>query len=166
MIKSRLKAKNCNRGQLFWPCWVSSARCSEWWSNQLIDWSSIPGQPRFQDFVLGTRLIPGACPYPLNADGDDLRWNSNPNLCRLANATCKTRDKGQKRKSRISCRCRDKETVDRQKPFRRKIMTKPCLKWVAYRIWKENAWAVGLFRSDKIQNRLMDKVQNLRKEIR
>ena len=33
--------------------------------------------------------------YSLNADGDDLRRNSNPNLCRLANVTCKTRDKGQ-----------------------------------------------------------------------
>ena len=32
-IESKLKAKNCNRGQLFWPCWVSSARCSKLWSN-------------------------------------------------------------------------------------------------------------------------------------
>ena len=54
MIKSKLKAKNCNRGQLFRPCWVSSARCSKLWSNPLVDW------------------------YPLNVDGDDLRWNSNP----------------------------------------------------------------------------------------
>ena len=30
-----------------------------------------------------------------------------PNLFRLANVTCKTRDKGQQEKSRISCRCRD-----------------------------------------------------------
>ena len=29
MIESKLKAKNCNRGQLFQPCWVSSARCSK-----------------------------------------------------------------------------------------------------------------------------------------
>ena len=36
--ESRLKAKNCNRGQLFRTCWVSSARCSKQWSNQLVDW--------------------------------------------------------------------------------------------------------------------------------
>ena len=53
--------------------------------------------------------------YSLNAEGDDLRWNSNPNFCQLANITCETRDKGQKEKSRISCRCRDKETADRHK---------------------------------------------------
>ena len=27
MIESKLKANNYNRGQLFRPCWVSSARC-------------------------------------------------------------------------------------------------------------------------------------------
>ena len=44
-------------------------------------------------------------PYPLNADGDDLRWNSNPNLCRLAYVTCKTHDKGKQEKSaKILCR--------------------------------------------------------------
>ena len=31
---------------------------------------------------------------PVNPNGDDLRWNSNP-ICQLANVTCKTRDKGQ-----------------------------------------------------------------------
>ena len=36
-------------------------------------------------------------------------------LCRLVNVICKTRDKGQQEKSRISCRGRDKETADRQK---------------------------------------------------
>ena len=41
-------------------------------------------------------------PYPLNAHGDDLRWNSNPNFCRLANVTCKTRDKGQQEKFKNS----------------------------------------------------------------
>ena len=41
MIESKLKPKNCNRGQLFRPCWVSSARCNKLWSNQLVDWSSI-----------------------------------------------------------------------------------------------------------------------------
>ena len=30
----------------------------------------------------------------LCTDGDDLRWNSNPNFCRLANFTCKTSVKG------------------------------------------------------------------------
>ena len=29
MIESKLKAKNCNCGQLFGPCWASSARCSK-----------------------------------------------------------------------------------------------------------------------------------------
>ena len=37
----------CNRGQLFRPCWVSSARCSKQWSNQLIEWSSIPTKCRW-----------------------------------------------------------------------------------------------------------------------
>ena len=27
MLESKLKANNCNRGQLFPPYWVSSARC-------------------------------------------------------------------------------------------------------------------------------------------
>ena len=48
---------------------------------------------------------------PSNSDGDDLRWNSNPNPCQLANVTCKTRGKGQKEKSRISCGSRGKETL-------------------------------------------------------
>ena len=34
--------------------------------------------------------------------------------------TCKTRNKGQLEKYRISCRCRDKETADRQKLSRRR----------------------------------------------
>ena len=29
--------------------------------------------------------------YSLDADGDDLRWNTNPNFWQLANVTCKTR---------------------------------------------------------------------------
>ena len=41
---------------------------------------------------------------------------------KMANVTCKTRDKGQLEKSRISCRCRDKVTADRHKLSRRKIM--------------------------------------------
>ena len=44
MIESKLKAKNWNRGQLFRPCGVSSARCSKMWSNQLVDWYSQPLQ--------------------------------------------------------------------------------------------------------------------------
>ena len=35
-------------------------------------------------------------------------------FCRLADVTCKTRKRGQQEKPRISCRCRDKETADRQ----------------------------------------------------
>ena len=45
----------------------------------------------------------------------------------VANVTCKTRDKGQREKSRISCRCSAKETADRQNLSRRKIIVKPCL---------------------------------------
>ena len=66
--------------------------------------------------------------YSLNADDDDLRGNSNPNLCQLANVTCENADKGQQEKSRISCRCRDKETADRHKLSRRKNHGKTMLK--------------------------------------
>ena len=52
----------------------------------------------------------------------------------FANVTCKTRFKGEQEKSRISRCCRDKETADRQKLSRRKIMVKPCWKWAVYRI--------------------------------
>ena len=38
MIESKLNARNCNRGELFRPCWVSSAWYSKLWSNQLVDW--------------------------------------------------------------------------------------------------------------------------------
>ena len=38
MIEFKLKANNCNRRQLFRPCWVSSVRCSKLWSIQLVDW--------------------------------------------------------------------------------------------------------------------------------
>ena len=48
---------------------------------------------------------------------------SNPNFCRLANITCKTLDKGQQEKSRISYRCRDKETADRQSIFLRNSLS-------------------------------------------
>ena len=37
MIESKLKANNCNRGQLFLPCWVSSARCSKLY--EVFSWS-------------------------------------------------------------------------------------------------------------------------------
>ena len=46
MIKSKLKAKNCNRGQLLRPSWVSSARGRKLWNNQLVDWSFIPSNCR------------------------------------------------------------------------------------------------------------------------
>ena len=45
----------------------------------------------------------------------------------VSNVTCKTRDKGQREKSRISCRCSTKETADRRNLSHRKIMAKPCL---------------------------------------
>ena len=67
-----------------------------------------------QHVVASNDVISWSAHHPLNADGDDLRWNSNPNFCRLANVTCKTRDKGQQEKTRISCHCRHKETADRQ----------------------------------------------------
>ena len=35
MIESKLKAKNCNRGQLFRPCWVSSG-------HDILDFSYCP----------------------------------------------------------------------------------------------------------------------------
>ena len=89
MIESKLKAKNCNHGQLFD---LVESRQHGVASNKVISLSTDHS-------------------YPLNADGNDLRWNSNPNLCRLANVTCKTRDKGQHEKFRISCCCRDKETA-------------------------------------------------------
>ena len=38
MIESKLKAKNCNRGQLFRPCWVSSAQCSKLY--EVFSWST------------------------------------------------------------------------------------------------------------------------------
>ena len=38
MIESKLKAKNCNRGQPFRPCWVSSARCSKLY--EVFSWST------------------------------------------------------------------------------------------------------------------------------
>ena len=58
-------------------------------------------------------------------------------ICQLANVTCKARDKGQLEKYRISCHCGVKESADRHKLSRRKIMAKPCKKWAAYRIWKD-----------------------------
>ena len=45
----------------------------------------------------------------------------------MANVTCKTRDKGQLEKSRISCHCGVKKPAVRHKLSRRKIMAKPCL---------------------------------------
>ena len=36
MIESKLKANNCNRGQLFRPYWVSSARRSKLY--EVISW--------------------------------------------------------------------------------------------------------------------------------
>ena len=77
-----------------------------------------------------TYLIDWSNYHPWKAHGDDLRWKSNPNICRLANVTCKTRDEGQhtEEKSRISCRCRDKKTADRQKLSHRKTDGQTMLK--------------------------------------
>ena len=75
------------------------------------------------------------------------RWNSNPNFCQLADVTCKTRDKGQQEKSRISCRCRDKETADRQ-TVPRENHGETMLKRAAFRIWKTEKRALrdcGIF---------------------
>ena len=36
-------------------------------------------------------------------------------LLQIGHVTRKTKDKGQQEKSRMSCRCNDKETADRQK---------------------------------------------------
>ena len=55
MIESKLKAKNCYRGQLFRPCWVSSARGMY----EVMSWSTN---------------------HPPNADGVDLKWNSSPHF--------------------------------------------------------------------------------------
>ena len=90
-----------------------------------------------------------------NADGDDFRWNSNPIFHRLANVTGKTSDKGQQEKSRISCRCYDKETVNKQKLSRRKIMAKPChsqTKWsvplkIALMNWLLETWLTSRFKN-------------------
>ena len=38
MIEAKLKANNCNRGQLFRSCWVSSARCSKLY--KVFSWST------------------------------------------------------------------------------------------------------------------------------
>ena len=101
MIESKLKAKNCKRIDRCFD--LVGSRQHGVASYKVISWSTDH-------------------PYPLNTDGDDLRSNSNPNLCQLANVTCKTRDKGQEEKPKISCRCRDKATADRHKLSRRKIM--------------------------------------------
>ena len=65
-------------------------------SNEVIGWSADP---------------------PLNADGDDLssveiQIQIFADRRNWHNVTCKTRDKAQLEKSRISCRCRHKETAE------------------------------------------------------
>ena len=40
--------------------------------------------------VASNEVISWSADHPLNADGDDLRWNSNPTFCRLVNVTHKT----------------------------------------------------------------------------
>ena len=66
--------------------------------------------------------------YSLNADDDDLRGTQIQIFANWPMSHAKTRDKGQQEKSRISCRCRDKETADRHKLSRRKNHGKTMLK--------------------------------------
>ena len=56
----------------------------------------------------------------------------NPNLCQLANVTCKTCDKGQQEKSRITYRCHDKEPADRHKLSRRKISRQAAFSFASF----------------------------------
>ena len=69
----------------------------------------------------------------------------------MSHAKRVTRDN--RKKSRISCRCRDKETADRQKLSRREIMAKPCKKWAACRIWKD-------LRPQKYWKKIMQRTAN------
>ena len=75
-MDSKLKA-NC--GQLFRPGLVSPA-----------------------PFAVKKRTTGLWTDCPLNSHGHDFRYNSNPNVCGLANATCKTRDLKQVVKSRLN----------------------------------------------------------------
>ena len=81
-------------------CWFSSARCS---SNRKL--SNSTGW-------VTDRL--------LNPNGNDLRWNSNPNFAGWSMP--QTRTPKQWAKSRMSCRCRGRERADRQKLSRRRYM--------------------------------------------
>ena len=65
-------------------------------------------------------------PCSLNADGDDLRRNSNPNLCRLANVTCKPRDKGQQEKSKHHAVAAIRKLLTNKNCPEGKITAKPC----------------------------------------
>ena len=93
---------NCNRGQLFRPWWVSSARCSKLWSIQLVDWYS---QTHYMQMVM-------------TSDETQIQILANWPMSHAKRVTRET--KGQQEKSRILCRW--KETADRHKLSRRKIM--------------------------------------------
>lgn len=58
----------------------------------------------------------------LNTHGNDLRWNSDSNVCWVVNVTCKTCDCEQ------SCPHHDKEIADRQKRVPQKIHGQNMLK--------------------------------------
>ena len=90
MIESKLKVKNCNRGQLLRPCWVSSARCNKLY--EVFSWST--------DIHILTKC---RWWWP------QMKLKSKFLPIGMASVTCETRDKGQYEKSRISC-CRYKDT--------------------------------------------------------
>ena len=54
MIESKLKANNCNRGQLFRPCWVRRSRQHGAASYEVFTWST--------DIHILTKMVPiGQC---------------------------------------------------------------------------------------------------------
>ena len=55
-----------------------------------------------QHGVASNKVISWSTDHPLNTDGDDLRGNSNLNVLKLANVTCKACDKEQQEKFGIS----------------------------------------------------------------
>ena len=121
MIESTIKAKNCNYGQLFVFQFFSVLflistlfyfiySFINLFSLGEIGYTTTLENPRWnkddvcmfypvgspQHRVQSNEVIGWWADHPLNAaSGDDLRWNSNSNFSRLANVTCKARDKGQ-----------------------------------------------------------------------
>ena len=84
MIEFKLKAKNCNRGQLFRPHWVSPARCSsKKLSNQHEDQVSTKMQT------------------VMSSDETRIKMFADQSMSNAQRMT----------KSKISCRRRDKEKM-------------------------------------------------------